>query len=216
MPKTAKAIATTCGDTFWTKQRLVRNLQLPKIAKDTGLPLGAIVTYFSGEHIPREYATRVLCQYFDIDYELGKAKFIEDHQIWNTRHSTEWFAHDKQRESEYHKKYNRNNAIPLCFSFDRTKDRDLLDKLDAIEPGNRTAYIKWVLRQHLGNDAFSTERLTPEVNALLKVVYSEVPFEIFMQMLAKLLDSKKIDAEVLYGYVSYPTYLKVLKLQNYV
>ena len=203
-------------DTWWAMLRIARGVSIPKLSSDIDIPIGALTTYFSGEHIPREYATRKICLYFDVDYEFGKSKFIEGHNSWNTRHSAEWFAHDKQRESEYHRKYNNTNAIPYCVSFDRTKDRDLLDKLDSIELGNRSPYIKWVLRQHLGNDTFSTERLTPEVNALLKIIYSEVPFEIFMQMLSTLLDSKRIDAYLLYGYVSYHTFLEIYRLQNYI
>ncbi len=202
--------------TFWGKLREEHNITFGSLSKELGLSHGALVTYFSGEHIPREYAARKICHFFNIDYEFGMSKFKSDHTIWDMRHDDRWHAHDKQRESDYHKKYIRNNAIPYCVSFDRTKDRDLLDKLDSIELGNRSPYIKWVLRQHLGNDKFSADRLTPEVQALLKVIYSEVPFEIFMQMLSTLIDSKRIDARILYGYVSYPTFIEIRKLENYI
>ena len=120
--------------TFWNELRIAKGVSVETVAKATELPQGALSTYFLGEHVPREYAARVLCDYFDVDYELGKSKFVEDHEMWEQRHSADWYAHDKQRESEYHKKYNQTNAIPICISFDRTKDRDLLDKLDTIYP----------------------------------------------------------------------------------
>ena len=207
-------MATSKLDTFWSKLRVKRNISLRAIAKDTGIPIGALTTYFSGEHIPREYAARVICNYFDIPYEQGKIEFIKDHVAFNQRHTAEWFIHDKSRESAYHYDYNRTHAIPYCVSFHLVKDADLINKLNTIESGKRSPYIKNVLRQHLGNDKFSTERLTPEVQELLKVIYSEVPFEIFMQMLSSLLDTKTIDAKLLYGYVTYPTFLKVYRLQD--
>ena len=201
-------------DTFWSMLRIARGVTLQTIAKDTGIGLGALTTYFSGEHIPREFALMTLCNYFDVDLDLGREKFNEGHEIWNNRHSPEWHTHDRQRESEYHKKYNRTNAIPICISFDRKKDRDLLDKLDTIELGNRSPYIKWLMRQHLGNDAFSTERLTQEVRDVLSVIYSEVPFDIFMKCLETLLDTKMFDVKLLYGYVTYKTYMKIYKMQD--
>lgn len=199
---------------FWSDLRVERNVKLETIAKDTGLQLGALQTYFSGEHIPREYASRVICNYFDIPYEQGRVEFIKAHVKFNRRHDPEWFVHDKLRESVYHYEYNRTKAIPYCIHFDRIKDADLINKLSTIESGKRSAYIRNVLRRHLGNDTFSTERLTPEVQELLKIIYSEVPFEIFMQMLSSLLDTKTIDDKLLYGYVSYDTYLKIYRLQD--
>lgn len=209
-------MATSRYYTFWTEQRLAKGVTISTIAANTGLPAGAVRTYFDGEHIPREYAAMKICDYFDIPLAQGKEEFIKDHELWKKRHTSDWFAHDKQRESEYHKKYNDTNAIPICVSFDRVKDRDLLDKLDSIELGNRSPYIKWLMRKHLGNDLFSTERLTPEVQNLLKVIYSEVPFEIFMQTLSTLLDTKTFDAHLLYGYVTYATFMEIYRLQNYI
>ena len=203
-------------NTYWSQLRVERNVTIPVLCSETGLSEGALVTYFSGEHVPREYAARKLCYYFGVDYDFGLSKFIEGHKIWNERHSEEWHKHDKQRESTYAKNYYRENVYMTCLPLSRNSDADIIEKLNTIEVGNRSSYIRWVLRQHLRNDTFSTERLTPEVQALLKVIYSEVPFEIFMQMLSTLLDSKKIDAKLLYGYVSYPTFLEISKLQNYI
>ena len=201
--------------TFWTEQRLAKGVTIPTISNDTGLPYGALVTYFSGRHIPREYATRVLCEYFGVDYELGQSKFIEDHEIWKQRHSVDWVAHDKAREHKYFTEvYTKSKVYMMSLAFDYANDDDLIKKLNTVELGNRSAYIKWIMRKHLGNDFFSTERLTPEVTNLLKIIYSEVPFEIFMQMLSTLLDTKTIDAKLLYGYVSYPTFLKIYRLQD--
>lgn len=205
----------TCRNyTFWTEQRLAKGVTVQTISAAIDIPEGALRTYFSGEHIPRGLNLMKLCNYFNIPIEQGEAEFIKDHEIWENRHTDEWRTHDKQRESEYHKKYNQTNAIPICISFDRNKDRDLLDKLDSIELGARTTYIKWVMRKHLGNDFFSTERLTPEVLDLLKVVYSEVPFEIFMKTVSSLIDTKTIDSDLLYGYVSYPTFMRIYELKN--
>jgi hypothetical protein len=201
-------------NTWWAMLRIDRGVSISKLSSDIDIPSGALETYFSGEHIPREYAARKICLYFDIDYEFGKSKFIEAHNFWNTRHSAEWFAHDRQRESDYHRKYNNTNAIPYCVSFDRNSDRDLLDKLDTIESGKRSPYIKWVLRQHIKNDVFSLERLTPEVVNVLKLIYSEVPFEVFTAVLSGLIDCKMFDARMLYDYVSYPTFLEIYRLQN--
>jgi transcriptional regulator with XRE-family HTH domain len=209
-----KGVPHQKSNTWWAMLRIDRGVSISKLSSDIDIPIGALTTYFNGEHIPREYATRKICLYFDVDYELGKSKFIEDHNFWNTRHSAEWFAHDKQRESEYHKKYNKTNAIPYCVSFDRSKDRDLLDKLDTVESGKRSPYIKWVLRQHLRNDAFSLERLTPEVIALLQKLYSEIPFDVFLNVLSGLIDRKMLDARMLYDHVSYPTFLEIYRLQD--
>ena len=200
--------------TYWTEKRLAKGVTIETVSASTGIPTGALRTYFSGEHIPRKYALMKICNYFDVNIAEGQAASIAANELWNQQHSTEWHEHDKQRESEYHKKYNSTNAIPICVSFDRKKDRDLLEKLDSIELGARSTYIKWVMRKHLGNDMFSTERLTSEVVDLLKIIYSEVPFEIFMKALSSLLDTKTFDVHLLYGYVSYPTFMKIYKLQN--
>ena len=104
-------------NTWWAMLRIDRGVSISKLSSDIEIPIGALTTYFSGEHIPREYAARKICLYFDIDYEFGKSKFVEAHNSWNTRHSAEWFAHDKQRESEYHRKYNNTNAIALLTNF---------------------------------------------------------------------------------------------------
>ena len=202
-------------DTFWSKLRVARNLSIPKVSEDTGLPIGSLTTYFSGEHVPREYALRTLCYYFDVDLEEGKSEFIKDHETWNKRHSDEWHNHDKQRQSAYYKnKYANGDVYLMTIALRKNADKDIIDKLNTIEIGNRSTYLRWVLGQHLRNDNFSVERLTPAVRNLLEVIYSEVPFDIFMKMLSSLLDTKTIDAKLLYGYVSYSTFLKVYKLQN--
>lgn len=203
-----------CKDTFWSNLRIERGITINQISQDTGLPLGSLTTYFSGEHVPREYALRTLCYYFGIDVDKGREEFIQGHEIWDARHSEEWRQHDKQRESTYAKNYYRENVYMTCLPLSRTSDADIIEKLNTIEVGNRSSYIRWVLRQHLRNDNFSIERLTPEIKNLLKVIYSEVPFDIFMTMLSSLLDKKTIDAKLLYGYVTYPTFLEVYRLQN--
>lgn len=205
---------TRVNYTYWTELRLSKGVTVETVANAINLPVHRVRTYFSGEHIPQEYALMSLCNYFDISIEEGRNAFIQDHEIWEQRHSAEWHEHDKQRESEYHKKYIRSKVIPICVCFDRKKDDDLLAKLETIELGNRSAYIKWVMRKHLGNDMFSTERLTPEVMDLLHIIYSEVPFEIFMKLVGSLIDTKTIDANLLYGYVSYSTFMEIYRLQN--
>lgn len=200
--------------TFWSQKRLESGLTLDKLSSDIGIAVGALRTYLDGEHIPREYAMRKICHYFDVDFVEGRLHFIEDHEVWQNRHPKEWHNHDTQRERTYYKRWYRDCGYNLCINFSKEHDADLYDKLSTIELGNRAPYVKWVLRQHLGNDTFSTERFTSEVQNLLKVIYSEVPFEIFMQMLSSLTDTKTIDAKLLYGYVSYPTFLKVYKLQD--
>ena len=200
--------------TFWSNLRVARGVTIPQLSKDTGIPVGALHTYFSGAHIPRETALLQICYYFGVDPELGRAKFVEGNKQWISRHNADWHTHDKQRESLYHKYYNSHYAIPICVSFSRKADKDLLDKLDTIEAGKRTRYIKGILRKHLGNDDFSTERLTAEVRDLLEMIYSEVPFDIFMQTLTTLLNTKTFDERLLYGYVSFPTFIKIRKLQN--
>lgn len=200
--------------TFWSDLRVARGVTIPQLSKDIGIPIGALHTYFSGEHIPRETALLQICYYFNVDPEIGRAKFIEGNKHWIKRHNEEWHVHERQRESTYHKFYNNCYAIPMCISFSRSYDKDLLDKLETIESGKRSSYIKGVLRKHLGNDDFSTERLTQEIRDLLEIIYSEVPFDIFMQTLTTLLNTKTFDERLLYGYVSFPTFIKIRKLQN--
>ena len=207
-------VYTTKNYTFWTAQRLKKGVTIPTIAKALELPEGAVRTYFSGRHIPRDYALMKICDYFDIPLEEGREASVKDHEIWKQRHSAEWHTHDKDRESAYHKQYTTNDAYMLCITFRYKEDFDLVKKMQSIELGSRGSYVKWVLRQHLGNDMFSTERFTPEVSNLLKIIYSEVPFEIFMQMLSSLVDTKTIDARLLYGYVSYHTFMEIYKLQD--
>ena len=157
-----------------------------------------------------------LCDYFGVSIEEGRAGFISDHELWEQRHTDEWRNHDKQREAKYHKEWSTTHAYTLCIAFSRTNDIDLLSKINTIECGQRGSYVKWVLRQHLGNDEFSTERLTPEIMDILKLIYSEVPFEMFIETLSDLMDTKKFNIELLYGYVSYDTYMKMYKLQDYI
>jgi len=206
---------STSQNTYWSKLRVEHGITLLALSRELGISAGALRTYFSGEHVPREYAARKLCQYFGIDYNLGLSKFQEDHRIWNERHNTEWHIHNKQREAKYYKKY-YSNAYMLCLNLSRKSDADIIEKLMTIELGNRASYVRWVLRQHLRNDNFSTERITPEIQALLQVIYSEVPFDIFMQTVSTLLDTKQIDVKLLYGHVSYDTYLEIYRLQNYI
>ena len=208
------AIGESKYTTRWAKLRAKRGVTIPTIAKETGLSVSSLTTYFSGEHIPRDYALMVLCNYFDIDVETGRDFFIKDHQIWNTTHSAEWHKHDKERERAYFNKYYHTNGYLVCLNFSRKSDKDLIDKLNTIELGNRCAYIRNLLRKHLGNDNFSTERLTPEVRDVLSVIYSEVPFDIFMKCLETLLDTKMFDVKLLYGYVTYKTYMKIYKMQD--
>lgn len=205
---------TVVNYTFWTKQRLAKGVTVKTVAQELGLTQGAMQTYFSGEHVPRDYALMKICKYFDVDIETGRAEFAKDHKLWNDRHSDAWRAHDKQRESEYHKKYNQTRALPYCISFDRINDADLIAKLDNIELGARSTYVKWVLRGHLGNDFFSTERLTPEVVDILKVIHPLIPFDEFMQVLSRLIDSKTLDMRPFYGTVDFDTYLQLYLLKN--
>ena len=205
---------TTKNYTFWTQRRLARGVTVTTLAKQFGVCEGTMRTYFSGEHIPRESMIMQLCNYFDVDLAVGRSEFIKDHQIWEERHSAEWHKHDKEREKAYFHNYYYNNNYLVCLNFNRKTDKDLIDKLHTIELGNRCEYIRNLLRKHLGNDNFSTERLTPEVRDILSIIYSEVPFDIFMKCLETLLDTKTFDVKLLYGYVSYPTFIKIYKLQD--
>jgi len=212
--KRARKPFTIKNYTFWTQQRLAKGVTVAALAKEFDVTEGSLQTYFSGEHIPRESVIMQFCNYFGVDKATAKAAFVKDHQIWEERHSSEWHKHDKEREKAYFNKYYYNNSYLVCLNFNRKTDKDLIDKLNTIELGNRCGYIRNLLRKHLGNDNFSTERLTPEVRGVLSVIYTEVPFDIFMKCLETLLDTKTFDVKLLYGYVSYSTFIKIYKLQD--
>lgn len=210
----AKGYKSNKLGTQWSQLRIDRGISFQDLAKEVDVPLGALFTYFSGEHVPPKSAILKICHYFNVDFSTGQDMFVADHEIWLNRHDETWFTHEKQREAAYIRQYHKSIAYMACISFRYDKDADLITKLESIESGNRAAYIRWVLRQHLGTDAFYTEIITKEIQEVLGLIYSEVSFDIFIKILYDLIQYKTFDIQLLYGYVDFHTFMKIYKLRD--
>lgn len=80
------AISAMGKTTWWNKVRVERNIRIRDLLElfpeyQTFSTIGA---WFTGQFVPKDKHIRVLCDFFDVDFDEGKRHFIEDHERWES------------------------------------------------------------------------------------------------------------------------------------
>ena len=79
-------ISAMAKKTWWNELRVSRNFRFADLVElfptiTNGDSIGA---WFSGQYVPKDEYIKILCDFFDVDFEEGKAHFIADHKIWES------------------------------------------------------------------------------------------------------------------------------------
>lgn len=82
------AISQYAIDNFWNRLRVERNIRyidlhelFPSFKSHTSIGL-----WFSGQLMPKDEHISVLCDFFDVDFEIGKEEFRKAHENWESTH----------------------------------------------------------------------------------------------------------------------------------
>lgn len=78
------AISQYAIDTFWNRLRVERNIRyvdlLELFPRYSGF--STIGFWFAGKIMPQDKDIAVLCDFFDVDFEIGKEEFRKAHEAW--------------------------------------------------------------------------------------------------------------------------------------
>ena len=90
-----------CNNTFWNRKRNSwynyhkqeagdkepYGWSYKELSEDLGYTVGAIQSWFSGRVMPGERAGEVICDFFEVDVELGMGMFAMDHDAYLKAHT---------------------------------------------------------------------------------------------------------------------------------
>lgn len=54
-----------------------------------------------------------------------------------------------KQQTVWQQRSDKKNAVHIGFKFSKSTDKDILDKLEELGPGNRQAYIKRLIREDI-------------------------------------------------------------------
>ena len=80
------AITQYAIDNFWNRLRVERNIRYVDLAElfPHLKSFSSIGVWFSGQVMPRDEYIRVLCDFFDVDFDEGKREFQKAHDVWKS------------------------------------------------------------------------------------------------------------------------------------
>lgn len=77
---------------FWIDKKLAEGCTNVALGVLLGKDQSTISAYFVGKSMPKDDAIQTLCEYFDVDFNLGKAKFQEAFDQWTEDHKDTYVA----------------------------------------------------------------------------------------------------------------------------
>ena len=75
------------ADNFWRALRIEKNVSYETIAKAARCTPTQIKNYFSGTNMPAAKKIKYICEYFGVDYRVGKKEFKNIRNAWVAAHS---------------------------------------------------------------------------------------------------------------------------------
>lgn len=73
-------------DNFWNKLRAEKGIKIREVADFLHRGEGVVGMYFSGQLMPDDNAVKVLCDFFDVDFNKGVLEFQHAHKSWKAEH----------------------------------------------------------------------------------------------------------------------------------
>ena len=153
--------------TFWNDLRVKNGYKLEDLADAFGTSLSNVGKWFSGKYVPNDAKIHDICDLFGVDFEKGKAEFINARSAWH---------------SDKHQTKHKNAPCTESVCVD---DKCASTKL----PDNSSCKInskKDLFRYLYGNISFDDyERLREnpdDTGNLLELVYGIVSFDVFDEL----------------------------------
>lgn len=78
------AYTTLSKKTWWNTLRVEHNIRVEDLGAILNKSIGTVGAYLSGEAMPKDSDIKKLCDFFDIEFSIGKQHFKEDHALWES------------------------------------------------------------------------------------------------------------------------------------
>ena len=97
---------------FWINKKLAEGCTNVDLGALLGKDDSTISAYFIGKSMPKDDVIQILCEYFNVDFNLGKAKFQEAFDQWTEDHKDTYVAKgdSHQRIAFDWKKYRKSKS----------------------------------------------------------------------------------------------------------
>lgn len=187
--------------TWWNQKRLETQFNIKDIAQYTDRSEFYIGEAFNGYLVPTDKTIRKLCEFYDVDFEEGRAHFIEDNKL---RHLG--YIGKKPPEKEEKKITVKTKDKP-------SKKVKIKSKKEVQKPQNNVESKPETKTNVKVKGTVVPKETNLSKDKILKELYKEVSFDVFMKV-ADAIDSGDIDkiTELVYGKVSFDSFRAILRI----
>ena len=172
--------------TWWNRKRVECNIRYKDLVSafdDVGSSSWG--GYFSGQVMPSDGVIEKLCNFFDVDFDEGKAHFAEDHKEWVSEHHTA-------------KQVAKSGAMEI-------------EKKDAFFVRQRNTKPQEV---EVEFTVVRTNTTSEQEATLFSMLYGKVSYEVFSAFHDAIKRGAGDPMELIYGAVSYDEYRQIEGVLN--
>ena len=163
--------------TFWNNLRTERNVEFKELGEFMDMSYSTICKWFTGNSVPMDKHIKTLCDFFDVDFETGKAEFIKANNEYVSSRSPE----------------NLDEHIEVADQVMLSNDEVSDSKKDVTEILEDEGFAK------------ASEVVCPE-STILKMVYGKIPYDTFFKFITLVVDGTGNPLEEIYGQVTFEEY----------